>query len=148
MTTELANIHEARRAVNRLGKAAESAKEKLSGAVETGFGAALSSLSAFGLGVIRTRVEPSHQDVLGVPLPMIIGAAGHLAAIWVDGGASPYLHAVGNGGLAAYFYETGRGVGRDMRAKRGLAPVTMAGEEAGGQGLDDERLLQMARRRG
>ena len=68
----------------------------------------------------------------------------------MGGKAAPYLHSMGNGALAAHFHTVGRGVGKEMREKAGLAPVAMSGEgpAEGGSNLSDDALLEMARRRG
>ncbi len=86
-----------------------------------------------------------------MPVDLAVGLAAHAAGFMGMGGkAAPYLHSVGNGALAAHFHTVGRGVGKEMREKAGLAPVAMSGEgpAEGGSNLSDDALLEMARRRG
>src|SRR5262249_3828109 len=127
----------------------EKAIERANDVVEHGVDATLASATAFGLGVWQTRSD--HQRLLGVPVDLAVGLAAHAAGFMgVGGRAGPYLHSVGNGGLAWHFHRVGRGVGKEMRAKAGLPPVAMSGEgpAEGGSNLSDDALLAMARRRG
>jgi hypothetical protein len=127
----------------------EKAIEKANDVIEQGVDATLASATAFGLGVWQTRSD--HQKVLGVPVDLAMGLAAHAAGFMGMGGkAAPYLHSVGNGALSAHFHTVGRGVGKEMREKAGLPPVSMGGEgpAEGGSNLSDDALLAMARRRG
>ena len=127
----------------------EKAVKKANEVIEQGVDATLASATAFGLGVWQTRSD--HQKVLGVPVDLAMGLAAHAAGFMGMGGkAAPYLHSVGNGALSAHFHTVGRGVGKEMREKAGLPPVSMGGEgpAEGGSNLSDDALLAMARRRG
>lgn len=127
----------------------EKALLKAGDVVEQGLEATLVSATAFGLGIWQTRAE--HQKLLGIPIDLALGLAAHAAGFMgVGGKAAPHLHSVGNGALAAHFHTVGRGVGKDMRAKAGLPPISMGGEgpAEGGSNLSDDALLAMARRRG
>src|SRR5262245_55688453 len=127
----------------------EKAIQKADDLVEHGIEATLTSATAFGLSIWQTRAE--HQRLLGIPVDLAVGLAAHAAGFMGVGGvAAPHLHSVGNGALAAHFHTVGRGVGKEMRAKAGLPPVTMSGDSPmeGGSNLSDDALLEMARRRG
>ena len=145
----LNNINDARKKIERLER--ENEKEKrgkhtiLVGGLSTGFGA----LIAFGLGIWRTRRDADKQDAFGVPSPLVVAGIGTIGGIWADNAASPFLFEMAKAGVYGFFGEVGRGVGREMRHKKGLPPVSMQGDgaSAGGTNLDDDRLLAMARRR-
>jgi hypothetical protein len=149
MNLSLAQVKKFGSDVQALKTRHEKAIHKANDVIEQGVEATLASATAFGLGIWQTRSD--HQKLLGVPVDLAVGLAAHAAGFMEMGGkAGPYLHSVGNGALAAHFHTVGRGVGKEMRQKAGLAPVAMSGEgpAEGGSNLSDDALLEMARRRG
>jgi len=108
----------------------EKAIQKTNDVIEQGVDATLTSATAFGLGIWQTRSD--HQKLLGVPIDLAVGLAAHAAGFMGMGGkAAPYLHSVANGALAAHFHTVGRGVGKEMREKAGLAPARSSSFLAG-----------------
>ena len=149
MNLSLAQVKKFGSEIQSLKTKHEKAIQKTNDVIEHGVDATLTSATAFGLGIWQTRAD--HQKVLGVPIDLALGLAAHGAGFMGMGGkAAPYLHSVGNGALAAHFHTVGRGVGKEMREKAGLAPVAMSGDgpAEGGSNLSDDALLEMARRRG
>jgi len=149
MNLSLAQVKKFGSEIHALKTKHEKAIHRANDAIEQAVDATLASATAFGLGIWQTRAD--HQRLLGVPVDLAFGLAAHAAGFMGMGGkAAPYLHSVGNGALAAHFHTVGRGVGKEMREKAGLAPVAMSGEgpAEGGSNLSDDALLEMARRRG
>ena len=149
MNLSLAQVKKFGSEIQSLKTKHEKAIQKADDVIEQGVEATLASATAFGLGIWQTRAD--HQKLLGVPVYLAVGLAAHAAGFMGMGGkAAPYLHSMGNGALAAHFHTVGRGVGKEMREKAGLAPVAMGGEgpAEGGSNLSDDALLEMARRRG
>lgn len=94
------------RTIARMKEQAAEAERKMVSSVEA-FGAGL------GLGFIEARYDM--EDVLGLPLPGVVGAVAHLAGIFAVG--TPYaehLDNLGNAGLAVY----GADLGRDFGTKK------------------------------
>ena len=149
MNLSLAQVKKFGSEIQALKTNHQKAIDKADDVIERGVDATLASATAFGLGIWQTRAD--HQKFLGVPVDLAVGLAAHAAGFMGMGGkAAPYLHSMGNGALAAHFHTVGRGVGKEMREKAGLAPVAMNGEgpAEGGSNLSDDALLEMARRRG
>ena len=149
MNLSLAQVKKFGSEIQSLKTKHEKAIQKADDVIEQGVEATLASATAFGLGIWQTRSDT--QKLLGVPIDLAVGLAAHAAGFMgVGGRAAEYMHCVGNGALASHFHTVGRGVGKEMREKAGLAPVAMGGEgpAEGGSNLSDDALLEMARRRG
>src|SRR5881394_3012178 len=126
MNLSLAQVKKFGSEIQSLRTKHEKAIQKTNDVIEQGVEATLASATAFGLGIWQTRAD--HQKLLGVPVDLAVGLAAHAAGFMGMGGkAAPYLHSMGNGALAAHFHTVGRGVGKEMREKAGLAPVAMGG---------------------
>ena len=93
--------------------------------------------------VWQTRSD--HQKVLGVPvdLAMAHGARGRVHGDG-RGRRRPAPALGGNGALSAHFHTVGRGVGKEMREKAGLPPVSMGGGRRGSSGGGIEPLRRRA----
>jgi len=76
-------------------------------------------------------------EVLGIPVDLGSGVAGHLAAFLVGGDLSLHLHAMADGAIASYATVAGVGVGAKMKerntaATRPGAPGALPGGAAAG----------------
>lgn len=81
--------------------------------------------TAFGLGVVNGRY--GSPSILGVPVDLGIGLAGHAAAFFDI--APDHMHAVGDGALASYTTALGVGVGTKMLQETQRAAAQMAANQ-------------------
>lgn len=96
--------------------------------------------TAFALGVAQGRY--GSVEVVGVPADLGLGVLAHVAGFaGVGGNANDYLHAVGDGALAAYLVTLGRGVGKDWAEKSGASQPPAA---ASGHTVSDAELRRLA----
>lgn len=127
-------------------------REKGEKTLETAAEAAVTSVTAFGLGIVQGKT--GGLAPFGVPLDLLVGIGGHVAGFMgVGGKRSEHLHSVGNGGLATYAATMGRSVGLNW-AKTGkltggaAAPAQIpAGAAQGLDGLSDKELAESVLRR-
>ena len=126
-------------------------REELTEKVEAVVSGAEVAATAWGLGVINGRY--GGVEVVGVPLDLLVGAAGHVLGLC--GVAPSHMHAIGNGGVASLTHTLGLGVGRDMKNKAIAAStdVNMSGGPArapgavasgNGGGVSSDRLRAIA----
>lgn len=107
---------------------AAKVKEKADMMVETGIRAAVVGGTAFGLGVVQGKY--GGIELAGVPLELIVGLGGHIAGFTgVGGKASPMLHNVADGALAAWACTMGRGIGKGIGAKTAVKGDVLTDEE-------------------
>lgn len=101
--------------------------------------------TAFAFGALTGR-QGAVPSIAGVPADLGVAVAMHGMALLGVGGQESHFKAIGDGALASYLYGVGAGVGSDMRARAGGAPITSGyldeGEEemSGGYGLTEEEL--------
>src|SRR5262249_30059183 len=72
LSTELMNIHEARKAAERHERKAVKEQQERHSMLQTAAASVTGSLTSFALGAFRTRVDADRQHVLGVPAPLVI----------------------------------------------------------------------------
>lgn len=80
--------------------------------------------TGFGLGVINGRY--GSPSLLGVPVDLLVGIGAHAVAFFDI--APDHMHAVGDGGLAAYATALGTGVGNKMLAESQKAAAAAAAQ--------------------
>jgi hypothetical protein len=113
--------------------------------------------ASFGMGLVNGRYTeqtpqgPKAPEVLGIPAELLAGIGLHVAAYAkVAGGASKHLHNLGDGSLAFYFGQLGRGIGIDMAREAalvpGASPVLPAARAATAGGYTDAEIAEMAAR--
>lgn len=108
-------LQEGGRAVSRLSRMREKVEEMTGQVVEV----VEVSASAFALGVAKGRY--GSVEVVGVPLELALGAAGHLLGFTgVAGKYSEHLHNFSNGALACWAHSMGAGVGQKILEKGGV----------------------------
>ncbi len=96
---------------------------------------------AFAMGVLTGRNGGTPVEIMGVPLDLGAGLAGHLLAFTgLAGEAGKHLHAFSDGFLASYAATQGVAIG----AKWAGAPAAVHGELTGGRGLSDRQVARYA----
>ena len=151
--------------IERYKASTARAREKAGEAMETALDAGLVSGAAFAFGIWEGKVnDPEHFELVGVPVPLIAGIAGHaFALLGVGKGMEQHFRSVANGALASHLNGVGRRVGaewdtkaKDAKAKAALpgsapaapaAPAALkgaAGQPQGGMGVSEAELIRAA----
>ena len=134
--------------ISRMAKRAEAlqtraknALKKADHAVNTGIRTAEVGVSAFGFGVLQGR---GGAEIFGVPADLAASLALHAAGFMGVGGVnSPHLHNFGDGALAAYASNMGRGVGSEWKR---TGKLTAPGKDkVAGESLSDSEMAALAR---
>ena len=138
-----------RRAVS-LANRARSALAKADSVLDKGITAGVTGLTAFGLGVAK-GYQGGGIELVGIPVDAWVAVGAHaLGFFGVAGSKSDYFNAMGNGALASWATDMGRGVGitwKRKRAEAGLPGGSTASlpAAASGASISDEDLIAMAR---
>ncbi|MFA6159386.1 MAG: hypothetical protein WC763_07210 [Candidatus Paceibacterota bacterium] len=119
---------------NRIAKV----KDKADNMVEQGVRTAITTGTAFGFGVLQTRV--GGVELFGVPAELLAGFGAHAAAfLGIGGKATSMLHDVGNGALAAWAVTMGRGVGSSMGSPKSAVK---------GEAMTDDEMERLSKQQG
>ncbi len=133
------DVHALVKKAETLQNRVQKVKDKADNMVEQGVRAAIVGGTAFGFGVLQTRL--GGVELFGVPAELLAGFGAHAAAFMGIGGkATSMLHDVGNGALAAWAVTMGRGVG-DHMSKKATGAIK-------GEALDDDEMENIARKTG
>jgi hypothetical protein len=100
-------------AKNAIKRAREDANETVMTVVRS---AEVSGM-AFALGVINGRW--GRPELLGIPVDLGLGLAGHTLGFVLDDEAGTHLHNLGDGALASYLTSLGVGIGTKMAQEAG-----------------------------
>jgi len=146
----------AKRATSLQSKA-KNAMDKAEGVIGTAVRTVEVTASAFGFGLLQGRY--GGIEVMGVPIDLGAGLAGHAAAFVMDGDMSPHLHAFADGALATFSATMGASAGeawyersltedqrKTLEAKR--KELNDAKRSAGirGMGMSDQDVARFAGR--
>ena len=112
----------------------ESKKELLKEGMERTTSAVLAFATGLGVGYVEGRY-PEKSEVLGVPLPMVIGAVGLVSSLFLPDEYAVYAIDIGNAGSAIYGRDLAYDLGQKKQQKAagataGTAPTTRAGYAA------------------
>lgn len=103
----------------RLQSRVKGAVAKANEVVEVAVRSAEVNAAAFTAGVIQGYW--GSVGIVGIPVDLGAGAAGHALAFMMGGKNAEHLHNFADGFLAAYTVTAGRGVGQKLKSKAGTA---------------------------
>lgn len=69
-------------------------------------------------------------EVVGVPVDLGVGVLAHFAAFWLPENTARHVHALADGGVAAYATVSGIGIGAKMKERQRAAAALPAGAAA------------------
>lgn len=134
---ELAERAQAR--ASKMAHKAENVVERVGAALEV-------SGAAFGMGVVQGRY--GGIELVGVPIELVIGAGLNGLGMFAGERYAGHMHNLGNGSLAAYTVNLGRGMGMKWKAQAALPPGAAAAlpkAAAQGETLSERELAALAR---